>query len=93
MLKKAKVDPLAKNTDRSDPNSLRPISLLTVLSKLLERHVHNHPSNFMENHSLFRLLQAGFRSQHSCHTALSALCDMWLSAIDRSKIVGAVFLD
>ena len=47
----------------------------------------------MENHNLYHNLQSGFRSQHSCHTALSALCDMWLSAVDRSEIVGAVFLD
>ena len=83
MFKTAKLVPLPKNTDRSDPNNFRPISLLSVLSKLLEKHVHNHLANFMKNHSLFHHLQSGFRSQYSYHTALSALCDMWLSAIDR----------
>ena len=71
----------------------RPISLLSVLSKPLERHVHHHLSTFMEKHNLFHTLQSGFRSKHSCHTALSAMCNMWLSAVDRSKIVEAVFLD
>ena len=47
----------------------------------------------MKNHNLYHHLQPGFISQHSCHTALSALSDMWLSAMDRSEIVGAVFLD
>ena len=93
MFKTAKVVPLPKNTDRSDSNNFRPISLLSVLSKPLERHFHNHLSNFMENHNLNHHLQSGFTSQHSCHTAVSALCDMWLSAINRSEIVGAVFLD
>ena len=93
MFKTAKVAPFPNNTDRSDPNNFRHISLLSVLSKSLEGHIHNHLSKFMENHSLFHHLQSGFRSQHSCHTALSALCDMWLSAIDRSEIVGVVFLD
>ena len=93
MFKTAKVVPLPKNIDRSDPNNSMPISLLSVLSKPLERHVHNHLSQIMENHCLCHHLQSGFRSQHSCHTALSALCDMWLSAVDRSEIVGAVFLD
>ena len=69
------------------------MSLLSVLSKPLERHVHHHLSTFMEKHNLFHTLQSGFRSKHSCHIALSAVCDMWLSAVDRSKIVGAVFLD
>ena len=90
MFKTTKVVPLPKNTDGSDPNNFRPISLLSVLSKPLDRHVHDHLSNFMENHSLFHHLQSGFRPQHSCHTALSALCDTWLSAVDRFEIVGAV---
>ena len=47
----------------------------------------------MEKCNLFHILQSGFRSKHSCHTALSAMCDRWLSAVDRSEIVGAVFLD
>ena len=47
----------------------------------------------MEKHNLFHTLQSGFRSKHSCHTALSAMCDMWLSAVDRSEIAGAAFLD
>ena len=93
MFKTAKVIPLLKSNDRSDPNNFRPISVFSVLSKPLARHVHNHLSTFMEKHNLFHNLQSGFRSQHSCHTALSAMCDMWLFAIDRSKIVGAVFLD
>ena len=67
--------------------------MLSVLSKPHERHVHNHLSTFMENNNLFHTLQSGFRPKHSCHTALSAMCDMWLSAVDRSEIVGVVFLD
>ena len=82
---------LPKNTDRSDLNNFRPISLLSVLSKPFERHVHHHLSTFMEKHNLFHTLQSGFRSKYSCHTALSAMCDMWLSAIDCSEIVGTGF--
>ena len=92
LFKTAKVIHLPKITDRTDPNNFRPISLLSVLSKPLKRHVHNHLS-FMEKHNLFHTLQSGFRSKHSCHTTLSAMCDMWLSAVDHSEIVGAVFLD
>ena len=91
MFKPAKVIPLPKNTentDRTDANNFRPTSLLSVL----ERHIHNHLSTFMEKHNRFHTLQSGFRSKHSCHTALSAMCDMWLSAVDRSEIVGSMFL-
>ena len=37
--------------------------------------------------------QSGFRSNHSCETALTAIVDDWLSAIDRNEIVGTVFMD
>ena len=41
-LKKAKVVPLPKTSDLSDPSNYRPISLLPVISKPLERHIHTY---------------------------------------------------
>lgn len=92
-LKKAKVIPLPKSKNTSDVNNYRPISLLSVLSKLLERHIHVHLTKYMEHHALFHPLQSGFRSKHSCLTALSLLTDKCLSAINSSKLSGVVFLD
>ena len=37
----ARVSPIPKSHNKSDPGSYRPISLLSVLSKLLEKHVRN----------------------------------------------------
>lgn len=92
-LKDAKVIPLPKSKDPNDPNDYRPISLLSVLSKPLEKHIHNHMNTFLESHSLFHDFQSGFRQKHSCHTALVRLCDTWLKAINDHKLTGAVFLD
>ena len=39
-LKKARVVPLPKSMDKTNPTNYRPVSLLFVLSKLLEKHVH-----------------------------------------------------
>ena len=64
IFKTAKVIPLPKNTDRTDPNKFKPISLLSVLLKPLERHVHNQLSTFMKKHNLFHTLQSGFRPKH-----------------------------
>ena len=91
--KRAKVIPLPKSKITSDITNYRPISLLSVLSKLLERHVHTHLTSHMEARSLFHPLQSGFRSKHSCTTALSLLTDKWLSAMNNSELSGAVFLD
>ena len=65
----------------------------SILSKPLERHIHNHLYSFLDNNNLLYQYQSGFRKNHSCHTALVNLCDEWLSAINNQKLVGAVFLD
>ena len=47
-LKKAKVVPLPKSTDKTNPTNYRPTSLLFVLSKLLEKHVHIYLNDYLE---------------------------------------------
>ena len=92
-LKVAKVVPLPKSKDKSDPNNFRPISLLPILTKPIEKHIQKHLLNFMETNTLFHKFQSGFRKNHSCHTSLTTLIDTWLSAINNEKLTGAVFLD
>ena len=89
----AKVIPLPKTKDHSDVNNYRPISLLSVLSKPLERHIHKHLLNHLEHNQLLHQSQSGFRPGHSCHTALTCMAERWLSAINQSKVNGVVFLD
>ena len=91
--KNANVVPLPKTNDLSDPSNYRPISLLPVISKPLERHIHKHLLQYLENNKLIHQYQSGFCPIHSCHIALTRLCDGWLSAINSSEIVGTVFLD
>ena len=57
----AKVKPLHKKNSKDDPNNYRPISILPVLSKLLERHVSNHLFEYLTNHDLIVTRQSGFR--------------------------------
>lgn len=92
-LKIAKVIPIPKSKDSSSPNNCRPISLLSVISKPLEKHIQKNLLEFVETHELFHPFQSGFRKYHSCTTAITRLCDTWLSAINKTKLVGAVFLD
>ena len=90
---KAKVIPLARNRNHKNLNDYRPISLLSVLSKLLERHVHKHLVIYLETRDLFHPIQSGFRRKHSCNTALARLTDSWLSFLNRSDLSGDVFSD
>ena len=92
--KRAKVIPLPKTkTISTDLNDYRPISILSVLAKPLERHIHKHLTYFLETHQLFHSFQSGFRCVHSCQTAVTRLTDIWLSAFNHRQMSGAVFLD
>ena len=90
---KAKVIPSARTRDHKNMDDYKSVSLLSVLSKFLERHVHKHLVTCLETRDLFHPLQSGFRRKHSCNTALARLTDSWLSAINRSDLSGDVFLD
>ena len=92
-LKMAKVVPIPKTKSPQNPSDYRPISLLPVVSKPLERHIKKHMNSYIEQHQLFYPYQSGFRKNHSCQTALIRLCDTWYREINKSKLVGAVFLD
>ena len=52
-LKKAKVVPLPKSTDKTNPTNYRPISLLSVLSKLLEKHMHIYLNDYLKSGKSF----------------------------------------
>ena len=71
----------------------RPISILLVFSKLLERLMYNRLIRFINQHKLLNKFQFGFRSQHSTNLALIYLVDKIAKAIDEKEIVLAVFSD
>jgi len=73
--KHAKVKPLHKGGSKLDKANYRPISVLPVLSKILERHVHTSFSGYLEQHSFLTAFQSGFRQNYSCQTALTCLTD------------------
>ena len=91
--KYAKIIPLHKKGDVSDINNYRPISLLPVISKVLEHHIHIHLTTFIEKYQLLNENQSGFRKHHSCETTLCKITDSWLQAINNRLAVGVIFID
>ena len=66
---------------------------LTYIYIRHDTHTHTHTHTHTYTHNLLCQSQSGFRTRHSCHTALAKQCDNWPSAIKNSEVVGAVFLD
>ena len=93
MFKEAKVIPLYKSSDKSEPCNYRPISILSVHSKPVQRHINKHIMNHFHINDLLHKNQSGFRLNHSCHTHLTELTDTWLSEIILNKPCGALFID
>ena len=91
--KDAKVIPSFKSESKHDVSNYRPIAILPILSKVLEKHVHKALSQFLNKFDLLRAAQSGFREKHSCETALIKTVDQWMESIDKGYLVGTIFLD
>ena len=88
----AKVTPLHKGGARNDINNYRPIAVLPILSKILEKHVASSLSVFVRHNNLLYELQSAFRSGHSTETALIRLKDQILENMDNDEVTGLVFI-
>ena len=91
--KSAKITPIFKSGDTKVVSNYRPISVLPVLSKILERAVHNQLYEYMEHNDLLSDCQFGFRKKRSTKLATTIFCDKVRKHIDKGCMVGALFLD
>ena len=73
--KVAKIKPLHKKGLKTDPKNFRPISLLPLISKIIERIIHDQTMNFLSDNNVLYKYQSGFRKFHLTDTCLSYLHD------------------
>ena len=93
MWKHAKVIPLHKKKSQDDVNNYRPISILPIASKILEKHVSDHLYRYLSSHNLLNKRQSGFRANHSCESALTLMTEEWLFASYTGNQVGLLLVD
>ena len=90
------VTPVFKKGDVYDPGNYRPISLLPIISEILERLINEQLRAFLDSHRVISAAQHGFRREYLCETALMSLskhlfhlCDVkrfaCVTAIDFSR--------
>ena len=91
--KLAFVMPLYKSDEKSLIDNYRPISVLNVLSKLIECIVHQQLSEYVEKNSLFCSFQFGFRRGRSTQQAVTQLTDFIRFNMDKSCFTGALYMD
>lgn len=91
--KAAKITPIFKSGNRELPENYRPISVLPVLSKILEKAVHHRLLDFLESNSLLSESQYGFRKHRSTKLAATLLCDDIRREMNNGNLIGVAYLD
>ena len=78
--KSAKVAPIYKKNEKNDPCNYRPISVIPIIAKVLERLILNQVYEYFSTNDLLSKCQSGFRPLHSTVTALLDAVNEWASS-------------
>ena len=89
----AKVTPLYKSNDRSSLNNYRPISVLNIGSKVIERIAYKQLTDYLENNNFLCPRQYGFRRNRSTQDASIQLVGHIRESCDKGKFTGALYMD
>ena len=89
----AKLKPLYKKEAKTKPKNYRPISLLPLLSKIIERIIHNQTQEFLDKNNILYKYQSGFRKHHSTDTCLSYLTDKVKIGFEEGLLTAMVLID
>ena len=89
----AKLKPLYKKGKKTDPKNYRPISLLPVISKILEKVIHDQTMEFVTKKNILYKFQSGFRKFHSTDSCLSYLQDKVAKGFDSGLLTGMILID
>ena len=92
-LKSARVVPLFKKNDKTEVGNYRPVSILTIISKVFERVVYDQVESYLDQKKLLYKFQSGFRCRYSTDTCLTHLTHFIKFQMDQGNFVGMVLLD
>ena len=93
IFKIAKVILIFKSESQVLCNNYRPISLLSNISKLMEKLMHKRVYTFLEQQNCFYNAQFGFRLSLSTNNALMSITENIQSQLDQNKFCAGVFVD
>ena len=92
-LKIARVIPIYKSGDKTIVSNYRPVSVLPIFSKIIERLMYDRLISFINRHNLIYEHQFGFRKNYSTNMAIITMFDNILNSINKGEYVLGVFLD
>ena len=89
----AKVVPIYKKGERNLPGNYRPISLLSIFDKILEKLMYKRLINFLEQNNTLYEYQFGFRKNHSTFQAVMEVLDNIYEHCVNREITMGIYLD
>ena len=93
LLKISRVIPILKKSDKSNPTNYRPISMLSIFDKLLEKIIYKRIYNFLLKNNVLYKHQFGFQTGHSTTLSLIEIVDEIYKNLDDNNYAMGLFLD
>ena len=91
--KEAQISAIFKKGKKCQAGNYRPVSLTSVLCKVMETLVREHIIIHMKANKLFTDRQFGFISGRSTSLQLLNVLDKWTEAIDQGKSIDVIYKD
>ena len=82
-----------KSGEQCIPTNHRSISVLPVISKVIEKHISRHMYQYLAKYNLLHDAQSGFRSNHSCQTAFVNIIYKWIEERNNGNVNVVILLD
>jgi hypothetical protein len=92
-LKVAKVIPIYKKGDPTHPGNYRPISLLNIFDKILEKLMYSRLYKHLATNNVLYDYQFGFRKGHSTALAILKVVDNIYQNLDKGNVCSGAYLD
>ena len=89
----AKITAIFKKGDRKHPGNYRPVSLTSVVCKVLEKLIREHVLLHLKRNNLLTNKQYGFLDGRSTSLQLLKVLDEWTEALDSGDIIDCIYMD
>ena len=89
----AEVRPIFKKGDKTYPGNYRPVSLTSIICKLLEKFIKDSLNKPLINNNILSQEQFGFVSGRNTITQLLVTINDWMIELDNNNIVDAAYMD
>ena len=91
--KDTKIVPIFKKDDPLNPKNYRPVALIPIMSKILEKSIAKQIIKFLNDNNIINPCHHAYRAQHNTATAMIQMIDGWTQAIESGQMAGVCLLD